>query len=184
MEQHVAAEALAYAGISDQKLLDVIENQLLNKYKSISDSYDIDWASWLAKALAFSGDKKYLGTLEVIFRDAPQKKLRKYAKVAIKLQPKYEKWNKIIADNTEFLSEYSIAINRYSNMLNSDVPDLHKLAAKRIFFEGIDIPFMRDLVIYRIGSPAPNTDKDTKKWLKKSLCTSCKTFGSKSHWLK
>ena len=54
MKQHVAAEKLAYLGHSDPRIFDLIEKQLLDSYLSLSDEYEIDWASWLAKALGFS----------------------------------------------------------------------------------------------------------------------------------
>jgi hypothetical protein len=64
--------------------------------------------------------------------------------------------------------------------LNSDIPELHKLAAKRIYFEGITENVIIKLVLFRIENPAPRTDKDTKKWLKKSLCNTCRGFGSRA----
>ena len=73
----------------------------------------------------------------------------------------------------------TLSIVRYQNMLNSGRPELHKLAAKRIFFEGI-----REISITRLVGQKLlnyNGDKDTKKWLKKSLCTTCKTYGSRKN---
>jgi hypothetical protein len=64
-------------------------------------------------------------------------------------------------------------------MLNSSEPELHKLAAKRIFFEGIIEDSITELMLFRIDNPAPGTDRDTQKWLKKSLCNSCRGFGSR-----
>lgn len=179
MKQHTAAESLAYTGHSDQRIFDLIEKQLLDNYKSLGDSYDKDWASWLAKALGFSGDSKYQATLQLLQNDAPDRKLRKYAKVAIGYTAQYREWNPIIMNSEAFDAELSLSLNRYANMLRSDAPELQKLAAKRIFFEGIRQPLIIELVHYRMANPSPGTDRDTKKWLKKSLCTDCSTFGSR-----
>jgi|SaaInlV_150m_DNA_6_1039752.scaffolds.fasta_scaffold45249_1 hypothetical protein len=179
MTQHTTAESLAYAGRSDPQIFDLIEKQLLDNYKSLDDPYDVDWASWLAKALGFSGNNKYSETLALLQRDAPDRKLRKYAKIGANLTHKYNRWNAIMVDTENYDDQLSLAQNRYANMLRSEVPELQVLAAKRIFFEGIRIDKMTKLVQYRIDHPSPKADRGTSKWLKKSLCTDCKTFGSR-----
>lgn len=179
MKQHTAAESLAYAGLTDHRIFDEVEKQLLQNYESLSDSYDIDWASWLVKALSFSGESKYLATIKMLQNDAPNRKLRKYAKLASGYSGQYRVWNPIIMSVEDYQEQYSLNINRYANMLRSEEPVLHKLAAKRIFFEGIQEQYISDLVQNRIDHPSPDTDRDTRKWLKKSLCTHCSTFGSR-----
>jgi len=190
MKQHVSAEKLAYLGYSDPRIFDVIEKQLLNSYLSLSDDYEIDWASWLAKALGFSGNNKYLPTLRKLESSAPDKKLRKYAAIAQRYTYQYEAFNPIIMNFDNIHSEETIpsemnrlplSLLRYKNMLQSDIPELHKLAAKRIYFEGVTDIRITDLVLFRIKSPAPSTDKDTRKWLKKSLCNTCRGYGSRKN---
>lgn len=188
MKQHMAAEKLAYLGHSDPRIFDVIEKQLLNSYLSLSDDYEIDWASWLAKALGYSGNKKYLPTLRMLESVAPDEKLRKYAVIAQRSTYKYMSFNPIIMNfdnhNPEETISYRyhlpLSLLRYRNMLNSDWPELHKLAAKRIYFEGVTVNGITERVLFRIANPAPRTDKDTKKWLKKSLCNTCRGFGSQA----
>ena len=82
-------------------------------------------------------------------------------------------------DREENSSHLPLSLLRYKNMLDSDEPELHKLAAKRIYFEGITDYRITGLVIGLIDHPAPRTDNDTKKWLKKSLCNTCRGFGSR-----
>ena len=179
MNQHTAAEALAYAGHSDDKIFDEIEKQLLDHYQNLGDSYDIDWASWLVKALAFSGKDKYQSTIEFLAEEAPDRKLRRYAELSLQLLPDYTRWNPIILDRNNYDGELPLSINRYKNMLRSEVAELHKLAAKRIFFEGIGEKSVVELVQFRLETPASNTTRDTQKWLKKSLCVECRTYGSR-----
>jgi len=184
MQQHIAAEKLAYLGHSDLRIFDLIEQQLLGSYLSLSDGYEIDTASWLAKALGYSGKSKYLPTLRKLEYEAPDEKLRKYAVIAQRYTAKYKIFNPIIMDfdhidHQESSSHLPLPLLRYKNMLDSDEPELHKLAAKRIFFEGITDYRVTGRVINRIDNPAPRTDKDTKKWLKKSLCNTCRGFGSR-----
>ena len=190
MKQHVAAEKLAYLGHSDPRIFDVIEKQLLDSYLSLSDDYEIDWASWLAKALGFSGNQKYGTTLRRLESFAPDEKLRKYAGIAQRYTYKYKTFNPIIMnfDNDNSGETISSEMNllplsllRYKNMLDSDEPELHKLAAKRIYFEGITESLIIQLVLFRIVHPAPRTDKDTQKWLNKSLCNTCRGYGSRKN---
>ena len=188
MKQHTTAEKLAYLGHSDPRIFDLIEKQLLDSYLSLSDDYEIDTASWLAKALGFSGNLKYLPTLRKLGSVAPDEKLRKYAAIAQRYTYKYKTFNQIIMnfdnDNSEetISSEMNLlplSLLRYKNMLDSDEPELHKLAAKRIYFEGITESLIIQLVLFRIVHPAPRADQDTQKWLKKSLCNTCRGYGSK-----
>ena len=189
MKQHTTAEKLAYLGHSDPRIFDLIEKQLLDSYLSLSDEYEIDWASWLAKALGFSGNKKYLSTLRKLKFYAPDEKLRKYADIAEGYSYQYKTFNQIIMNFDNENSEETISsemnhlplsLLRYKNMLDSDIPELHKLAAKRIYFEGVTDNRITRLVLFRIANPAPRTDNDTKKWLKKSLCNICRGFGSRA----
>jgi len=179
MNQHTAAESLAYTGHSDNRIFDLIEKQLLDNFENLKDSYDIDWASWLVKALGFSGDERYLSTIEFLESEAPDKKLRKYSEVGRDYLIQYSQWNPVILSKEHYDENLSLDLNRYANMLRSKVPELHKLAAKRIFFEGIQEPSIIELVHYRLETPAQNSDRDTQKWLKKSLCNTCRTFGSR-----
>jgi len=188
MKQHIAAESLAYLGHSDPIIFDLVEKQLLDNYQFLQDSYDIDWASWLAKALGFSGNEKYLLTLDILSSFAPDEKLRKYATISKGYIKKYKIFNPIIMnfgeDNSQSAtsseaSRLTLSLLRFRNMLNSSEPELHKLAAKRIFFEGIIEDSITELMLFRIDNPAPGTDRDTQKWLKKSLCNSCRGFGSR-----
>jgi hypothetical protein len=189
MKQHTTAEKLAYLGHSDPRIFDLIEKQLLDSYLSLSDDYEIDTASWLAKALGFSGNKKYLPTLRKLESMAPDEKLRKYAVIAQRYTSKYKTFNRIILNfdnnNYEETSSYyyhlPLSLLRYKNMLDSGIPELHKLAAKRIYFEGVTDNRITELVLFRIENPAPRTDKDTKKWLKKSLCNTCRGYGSRKN---
>ena len=189
MKQHIAAESLAYLGHSDPIIFDLVEKQLLDNYQFLQDSYDIDWASWLAKALGFSGNEKYLLTLDILRSFAPDEKLRKYATISKGYIKKYKIFNPIIMNFGDDNSQSCVFIRctkselfsllRFRNMLKSSEPELHKLAAKRIFFEGIIEDSITELMLFRIDNPAPGTDRDTQKWLKKSLCNSCRGFGSR-----
>jgi TolB-like protein len=65
---------------SDQKLLDIVNDELLKGYNSRSDDRNyVEAMAWLCNALGASGQAKYASTLEKVSHDAPDRKLKKYA---------------------------------------------------------------------------------------------------------
>ena len=65
-------------------------------------------------------------------QEAPDRKLRRYAKVSRELLPNYTRWNPIIINQENYDNELPLKLNRYQNMLRSDVAELHKLAATQL----------------------------------------------------
>ena len=65
---------------SDQKLLDIVNDELLRGYSSNSDDRNyVEAMAWLCNALGASGQAKYASTLEKVSQEAPNKRLQKYA---------------------------------------------------------------------------------------------------------
>jgi len=65
---------------SDQKLLDIVNDELLKGYNSnTNDRNYVEAMAWLCNALGSSGQAKYASTLEKVSQDAPNRKLQKYA---------------------------------------------------------------------------------------------------------
>ena len=63
---------------------DEIESQLLSDYKSSkNDKYFIDLMSWYCKALSSSGQDRYKPTIEKVFNDSDNNKLKKYARQSL-----------------------------------------------------------------------------------------------------
>lgn len=131
LEKQKAMESLEWAGLSSADVFDSLEAEVLAKFPSATDRASIDYASWLVKSLAFSGNPKYLPTIEKVAAGAPHKKLKKYALQAQAILPKYTKLNAIIAPAGQ---AYPSLDQRLSNMLKSSEVDLNRLAAKRIYY--------------------------------------------------
>ena len=49
-QQTQAAKDLAWAGLSDPRLFDLIEQSLLEKYLTVENKYAVDDTAWLARA--------------------------------------------------------------------------------------------------------------------------------------
>lgn len=83
-----AAKIIFRSGLSDQKLFEVVNEELLKLYQlNIYDNNHVDAMAWLCKALGASGMSKYKETLEEIAYTTPNKKLKKYAKQALNMLP-------------------------------------------------------------------------------------------------
>jgi hypothetical protein len=173
-EQKVIAQKLEWSGLSDSKLFDLIEEKLLARYTTSIDKAEIDYLSWLAKALAFSGQKKYASTLNQVFTETQSEKLKKYTQIAIQKLPLYTEWNKIIVNEKIWDENLSGDINRFTAMIESKIPSLHKLAAKRIHFQRLyDIGLLNSLekeILKNYQNPDINIDSFS--WMCKALAGS------------
>lgn len=81
---HNASNSIIQTGERDVQILDTLAEVMLENYGQSSNSY-IDAMSWATKALGASGNARYRNALqEVVDSKQAHKKLRKYAKKAIK----------------------------------------------------------------------------------------------------
>ncbi|MCJ7615461.1 MAG: FlgO family outer membrane protein [Desulfobacterales bacterium] len=75
-----AAKEIAKSYSKSPELLELVNEELLKGYsKKSKDKYFADAMAWLCNVLGGSGDKKYILTLEKVAKEAPNRKLKKYA---------------------------------------------------------------------------------------------------------
>lgn len=134
IDKEKAAETLAWAGISSPLVFDIVEQELLSIYPTAKTRVAINYASWLVKALSFSGNEKYRPTINQVTAEGPHRKLRNYAKWAQNNLALYTRLNKLISPNPWPESPYPLLDQRLTNMLNSDDLELFRIAAKRIHY--------------------------------------------------
>ncbi|NND66637.1 MAG: hypothetical protein HKN19_03525 [Halioglobus sp.] len=175
-EQISAARSLEYVGLSDPALFNLIEANLLDTYM-IADRQAVDYISWMAKSLGYSGQSRYLATLERVAAEAPNKKVRKHANLAIDALPKYAEWNPVISSRSAWNSEKSDAVNRYANMIKSGDLELQRMAAKRMSFEKLFDGWLLALLDEQVRAHGgDNTDDklfvDSIAWMTKILAAS------------
>ena len=76
----IAAKKIARNYSQNLDLLEVVNEELLKGYQKITgDKYYIDAMSWLCNVIGASRNKKYIPTLEKVGKEAPNRKLKKYA---------------------------------------------------------------------------------------------------------
>lgn len=173
-QQIQAIETLIISGPQDIAVYDAIEASLKQSLASATDKHAIDYSSWLAKGLGYSGNEKYRVTLTQIVEGDYHKKLRKYANEGISNISQYAIWNPILHAQTH--ADLSPRLNAYSNALASDDLILIRIAAKRVMYEREYSEVMLTLLSEQLTQARLLDDSrlaiDTYAWLAKALASS------------
>jgi hypothetical protein len=170
-----AAASLAWMGLSDPRLFDLLERRVLEEYPAgNSDRLQRERVARYMRALGCSGQPKYAGTLSMLLQEPMY---RRYASDALADLERYERWNPLISDRGSFRPEYSDETNRLLNMLRSDELILLRIAAKRIYFAQDFEPAVLDRLAQRLRavvSQAGNSreNDDAVAWMVKALGSS------------
>ena len=174
MQQRSAVKEFPYTGLSDPKLFDLVEQRLIEIYPTATSKNEMETASWLAKGLAYSGQEKYRATLQQIATEAKSSKVRKYAAKALIDLDRFIAWNPVINDTSTENPEISERYNQYANMLRSNIYELKRVGAKKVFYERITNEYLIDIVQQQIEENYQVITKDklqidTLSWLCKGL---------------
>jgi len=177
--QKRVAKKLKLSGISDANLFNLIENILLEQEPSYGNgvNYNSEHLSWMLRALAFSGQGRYMPTLETIARKTGDDKIKKHAKKSIQLLPKYNKWNKIISNEENWNPDTDINTNRLFNMTSSNNIELLRLASKKIHSQHLHDAILLDTLEERILERYKNDNnnrisEDSIAWMCRALAGS------------
>lgn len=174
-----AAKYITRSGLTDSRLFNFVEEKLLSGYNiDTMNSDHIDEMSWMCKALASSGSTNYTPTLEKIIETTKSSKLKKYAQQSLSLLPEYAKKNQMMNDKTNHDPNLSPEVNKYINMLQSDIITLKRDAAKAIyrgdFAEKPLFDTVRDELLkeYKNTSMNDRNHIDALAWMCKALASS------------
>ncbi len=148
-EKQLLCEKIMWSGLSDSSLFDLIEEDLIKRSKNAKDKKEVDNVAWLMKALGSSGQSKYNETLQTLTSHS-DKKIVKYANEGLNLIPQHAQWNPIISDTSNTNLDKSEIINRYANMIRSDILELNIFAGKRIYAEKINDTYLYELLSKKI----------------------------------
>lgn len=167
-DQH-AVEALAWMGVSDPRVFDVVERRVLaGVAQGLTDKHTKTEIGLSIRALGFSGQPKYRDTLLQISAD---RVYGRYAKAALEDLPDYQKWNPLLSNRANFDPKYSDDVNRVLIMLRSDDFELKKIGAKRIYFQNKD-EVLLDALTEQIRTHYKYSNEqrsDTIAWMVKAL---------------
>lgn len=165
-----AAESLAWMGLSDTRLYDLIEERLRTDYP-VPREIKTERAriAWYIRALGFSGQEKYAPTLQTFLQD---RDYVGYARHALKDLADYRNWNPVIANRSSFDPKLSDQANRIINMLRASDFRLKEVGAKRVYFERPGEPAVLDTLANELLSAYPGADasnNDEIAWMVKAL---------------
>ena len=171
-EQTISLKALEWSGIEDTKIFDQIEKNVLEHYQTATGRSNVEWVIWGTKALSFSGNKKYLPTIDKVFDDGNHRRIRAYAEQSYTQLLKRVTWNRIINQDIND-SKDSGEIKRFANMLRSEIPELNRLASKRIYFQRIDNEIITAILLEKLeqikSRRGSKIESDAYAWMVKAL---------------
>jgi hypothetical protein len=170
-QQIKACNELEFAGLSDPRLIDLIENKLAQR-QTVKDGDDVAYATALMHALAYSGQERYRNALKAVADGNGHRKLRKQAAAIMKELDNYKSWTPIIGNPADYRRDKSPDINRLANMLRGSVASLQMLAARRMVADHQYDPYLLEVTQQSVSSMlgAKSGDaEDALVWMLRAL---------------
>ena len=124
---------LEFSGITDTRLFDIVEQRFIETSK-LKGMKNVDDAAWLGKALSYSGQDKYLQTLNEARQSTRNTTFIKHLKLSIERLPQFTNWDKELVKNTEGLTGEELYRQRTVNMINAADSYLSMVGARRVWF--------------------------------------------------
>jgi len=145
-------EDLSWSGIRDETLFDQIASELKGSYLE-TDGPTVERASWLAKALALSGNVKYRELLEEIRDSSAHKKVKKHVEIAIGRLSNYESWAPIIGANLDSAkTAEELDAMRIKNMIEAEDLILVRMGVKRAYYDFRNEERFLDNIQFKLAS--------------------------------
>ncbi len=166
---------LQWAGLSDPRIFDWVEEYVLEFYQSSFLSRERFALKRLAiRALAYSGNEKYRYSLFLVEVEAAGEDIRDDGKLALAQLDKHIEWQKIIRKSDHKFAHKNTIISSYMKMLSIQDPEIQQLAATGIVHEKIKDPELLALAFQQwqtLQSQRNLTDQQqsTKRWLLKAI---------------
>ncbi|MCB1878404.1 MAG: hypothetical protein KDH88_20695 [Chromatiales bacterium] len=176
--QKEATKSLAWMAMTDRRVNDALERLVVQYHRrGHLDKDQGDAFSWFLKGLGYSGDFRYRATLETVAAETGNGEVRTQARLALQLLAAYANWNPIIDDRRHWNDDQSDRINRFANMVASDVWDLKALAGMRIYEDRIRNAWLLDRVNEEIRAHYRNSNSERSftsaySWLTRGLAAS------------
>ncbi|MCT7941285.1 hypothetical protein [Shewanella holmiensis] len=175
-KQQSAVESLVLSGLNDPSLFDIVEAKLNASLPLATQKHPIEYSSWLAKGLGYSGNEKYRASLQAIVNGDYHKKLRKYAQEGLDNLDKFAIWNPILNDKSQYDAKQPQQLNVLANALASSDLELKRMAAKHIADKRVYDEFLLEKLANQLTSlDLLKHDKlsiDTYAWIAKALASS------------
>ena len=175
-KQQLALESLMLSGLNDPSLFDMVEAKLNASLPLATKKHPIEYSSWLAKGLGYSGNEKYRASLQAIVNGDYHRKLQKYAQEGLNNIDQFAIWNPILNDQSQYDAMQPQQLNVLANALASNDLELKRMAAKHIAAKRVYAEFILEKLASQLTSlDLLKQDKlsiDTYAWIAKALASS------------
>jgi len=168
-------ERLQWSTLSDPKLFDTFEKDLLKHYQEKYLAGDLaDLLAYEVRAIGYSGNAKYKPTLALLAKESENSSLKRYAKKAQNDLPTFiavqNALEKVSVDKPNMASE----LVNYMKLLETDDSYSQRLAARAIYHEQQNNPELIKLVATKLKnvymkSALDGLGQDSAAWLCKVL---------------
>lgn len=168
-------ERLQWSGLSDPRLYDVLEADLLANYQEKQyESDKRDLMAYEVRALGYSGNPKYKPTLELLTKKAVESNVKRHAKKALRDLNTYISVQRELSQVVIEQAEKPFEIQTYIRMVQTDDSFTQRLAARAAFHETIRDPELMSLFAEKLESMYMNPDldaldQDVAAWMCKVL---------------
>jgi hypothetical protein len=167
--------SIKWSGISDARLFDAIEKELLASYSKDTSFDGVQRNSWLVQALAFSGQPKYRTTIETVMNSSKSQKLRQHAESSLKVQPDFAQWSPVIAKGLADVPPERIGKQRTINMLTAADPELSRAGASFVLSKYLHDPEMIELTKQQLIARYKQASRDLEA--AEAAAWMCKVLG-------
>ncbi|WP_028885662.1 hypothetical protein [Teredinibacter turnerae] len=173
LTQRDAYKQLQWAGLTDARIYDPLQQEIEKRLPAINDKQDVDEVAWLIKFLAISGNYRYLPFMQTIVNDTRNDKILQHTRIGIANLHVYVTWNKVLNRNLQLAPAGQLQAQRVYNMLSGPYLPLQANGAKKLVQENIVNPQITELafsLLNQYGMTADNRDEvNLTIWLARYL---------------
>ncbi|WP_018278037.1 hypothetical protein WKI13_21140 [Teredinibacter turnerae] len=173
LTQRDAYKQLQWAGLTDARIYDPLQQEIEKRLPAINDKQDVDEVAWLIKFLAISGNYRYLPFMQTIVNDTRNDKILQHTHIGIANLHVYVTWNKVLNRNLQLAPAGQLQAQRVYNMLSGPYLPLQANGAKKLVQENIVNPQITELafsLLNQYGMTADNRDEvNLTIWLARYL---------------
>ncbi|AWF82903.1 hypothetical protein BTJ40_19920 [Microbulbifer sp. A4B17] len=174
------ANRITGAGLSDERLFDVVEQVLLEKHQANMtfaqrDDQVISQIVNLLRTLSSSGNTKYSSTISKIMRESGNRAIRNRAKHVLTKFSFYQKRNALMQNMDGHIDTNSLHTTRLLNLLNSNDMIMQRFAAEEVVRDGTAEVAIQEwfykAIEKDVRQPVDKLHIDTLAWYCKALGT-------------
>jgi len=150
---------LEWIGLSDERVYEPLAELILADMMT-TDKTTVKQLTYYIKGLSFSGNERYGAVLKKVVNEASNRHLIKHSLKALGRIEDHVKWNPVISSALDKAGAGENDRQRVKNMLSSNMTDLQRVGAKRVYYAFEGDPELLGQVKALLLAGYKNTEKD------------------------